>query len=391
MTQGFVSRRVTAAFAIAVLTLGAIANGAISALLKDGDKITGAVAPTSGSYQFRTMGRGGSTNLRARGEEHTFAASRGDRIEISVVPEPGSRLRPMVVLFDPTGRQVAFNDNPQLVAYQVVRPGTYRLLVLGRNNSVGRYALEIDGMSPGVATNPSPSPTPSPTPIPGSQADQVMQDVLKLRVIGCGVPNVARIQIGTEERCTRDIDVGQYTYDAASRSIKLVDPRRDLVASRLQLSVLDRCPTPATNVAQITLTDPQDGRDYTYCAVPSRFVQAGNYRYNPTTDALTPLASTPNPIPSPMPTPTPGPITDSRRQMLQSEYGLMVLDSCPVSRTSLVVVNFQEGNQIYQYCANPNRLVRAVDYTYNASTGNLDANAKPTNCTVSVGGICVIK
>ena len=389
MTQGFVSRRVTAALAIAVLTLGAIANGAISALLKDGDKITGAIGTASASYQFRTMGRSGGSNLRARGEEHTFTANRGDRIEISVVPTPGSSLRPMVVLFDPTGRQVAFNDNPQLVAYQVVRPGTYRLLVLGRNNSVGRYALEIDGMSPGTAANPSPSPTPSPTPIPGVQADQVMQDVLKLRVIGCGVPNVARIRIGNDERCTRDIEVGQYTYDDASRSIKLVDPRRDLVASRLQLSVLDRCPIPATNVAQITLTDPQDGRDYTYCAVPSRFVQAGTYRYNPTTDALTPLASTP--IPNPTPTPTPGPITDSRRQLLQTEYGLTVLDSCPVSRTSLVVVNFQEGNQIYQYCANPNRVVRAGDYTYNASTGNLDATTKPTNCTVSVGGICVIK
>lgn len=386
MTSGSVPRRLTTAIAIALFTVGAIGDLASSVVLKDGDKINGLVRTTSPGFQFRNTTRSGAPVQRARGEEHTFTAQRGDSIEIAIEPEDGSALRPALVLFDPSGRQVAYTENPGVFRYQVVRPGTYRVVVLGRNNSAGRYSLEIDGLSS------------APTALP--QADQVMQNVLKLRVIGCGVPNVARIRIGTEERCTRDIEQGVYTYEEASRSIKLVDARRDLLASRLQLNILDRCPSPATSVAQITMTDPQDGRDYTYCATPSRFVQAGTYRYNPTTDVLT--AATPGtstgtstgttPGTSTGTTPTPQPTTpDARRQLLQNEYGLTVLDACPAARSSYVVVNFPEGNQIYQYCANPNRLVRAGEYTYNKQTGALDVATKPVNCTVTIGGICLVK
>lgn len=376
MNTGSVSRTVTTALAIAVLAVGAIADVASSVLLRDGDKINGLVRSTSPGFQFRNTTRPGAPVQRARGDEHTFTAQRGDSIEISLEPEDGSTLRPALVLFDPTGRQVAYSENPGVFRYQVVRPGTYRVLVIGRNNSLGRYSLEIDGLST-VAT-------------PIAQADQVMQNVLKLRVIGCGVPNVARIKIGAEERCTRDIEAGVYTYEEASRSIKLVDARRDLLASKLQLNVLDRCPSPATAVAQVTMTDPQDGRDYTYCATPSRFVQAGPYRYNPTTDVLAPVTQAGTPTLTPG-TPTPPIATDPRRQLLQTEYGLTVLDSCPASRTALVVVNFPETNQIYQYCASPNRLVRAGEYTYNRSTGALDVATKPVDCTVSIGGICIVK
>jgi hypothetical protein len=379
MTSGSVPRKLAAAVAIALFTVGAIGDLAASVALKDGDKINGLVRTSSPGFQFRNTTRPGAPVQRARGEEHTFTAQRGDSIEISIDPEDGSALRPAIVLLDPSGRQVAYSENPAVFRYQVVRPGTYRLIVMGRNNSAGRYTLEIDGLSGATAAV--------------SPADQVMQNVLKLRVIGCGVPNVARVRIGTEERCTRDIEAGIYTYEEASRSIKLVDTRRDLLASRLQLNVLDRCPSPATGVAQITLTDPQDGRDYTYCATPTRFVQSGTYRYNPTTDVLTAAApGTPTPTTPTAPTTPTTPVTpDARRQLLQTEYGLAVLDACPAARTSLVIVNFPEGNQIYQYCANPNRLVRAGEYTYNSKTGNLDVAAKPVDCTVSVGGICIVK
>ncbi|MDX2241151.1 MAG: hypothetical protein NW224_10745 [Leptolyngbyaceae cyanobacterium bins.302] len=378
MNKGSIPRILTTTLTIAVLAVGAIADVASSVLLKDGDKINGLVRSSSPGFQFRNTTRPGAPVQRARGDEHTFTAQRGDSIEISVEPEDGSALRPALVLLDPTGRQVAYTENPGVFRYQVVRPGTYRVLVVGRNNSLGRYSLEIDGLSSAAA--------------PIGQADQVMQNVLKLRVIGCGIPNVARIKIGAEERCTRDIEPGVYTYEEASRSIKLVDARRDLIASRLQLNVLERCPSPATSVVQITMTDPQDGRDYTYCATPNRYVQIGAYRYNPTTDTLTPIATTPpgtTPVTS---NPTPLPATpDARKQLLQTEYGLAVLDACPSARSSYVVVNFPEGNQIYQYCANPNRLVRAGEYTYNSSTGALDVATKPANCTVTIGGICVVK
>lgn len=375
-----VSSRFASALAIALFTLGALPNLASSVALKDGDRVNGLVRSNSSAYQFRNPARPTAPVQRARGEEHTFTAQRGDSIEISLEPEDGSSLRPILVLLDAAGRQVAYSENPGVFRYQVVRPGTYRLLVLGRNNSLGRYTLAIDGLSSAAA--------------PLAQADQVMQDVLKLRVVGCGVPNVARVKIGTEERCTRDIEAGTYTYNEASRSIALVDARRDLLASRLQLNVLDRCPNPATNVAQITLTDAQDGRDYIYCATPTRFLQAGAYRYNPTTDALTPATQVATPIPTTPATPTPTTppaAIDARRQLLQTDYGLTVLDACPSARNSIVVVNFPEGTQIYQYCANPNRLVRAGEYTYNGKTGALDVATKPVNCTVTVGGICLVK
>jgi len=373
--NGSIPQKLASAVAIAVFTLGTLPNLANSAALKDGDQVNGLVRSNSPAYQFRNPARPNVTQT-ARGQEHTFTAQRGDNIEISVVAEDGSSLRPVLVLFDSAGRQVAYSENPGVFRYQVVRPGTYRLLVLGRNNTLGRYTIAIDGLSSAAA--------------PVAQADQVMQDVLKLRVIGCGVPNVARIRIGNEERCTRDIEAGTYTYNEASRNITLVDARRDLLASRLQLNMLDRCPTPATGVAQITVTDPQDGRDYTYCATPTRFVQAGTYRYNPTTDVLsaaTPGTTQPTPPVTTLPAPTP----DARRQLLQNDYGLAVLDACPAARTSVVVVNFPEGNQVYQYCANPNRLIRAGEYTYNSKTGALDVATKPVNCTVTVGGICLVK
>lgn len=380
------------AVTIAAMSFGAIGDIAISVPLKDGDNISGFVRSSSPGFQFRNTTRPGAPAQRARGEEHTFTARRGDNIEISVEREDGSTVRPALVLFDPTGRQVAYTENPTIFRYTVVRPGTYRLVVLGRNNTLGRYSLAIDGLAP--ATPPAAQVPTSPSTT--NQADQVMENVLRLRTIGCGVPNVARIKIGAEERCTRDIEVGSYTYEEASRSIKLVDTRRDLVASRLQLNVLDRCPIPPTSVAQITVTDPQDGRDYTYCATPSRFVQAGTYRYNPTTDALTSAAgtvTTPGTTPGTTTGTTPGATLplDSRRQLLQNEYGLSVLDNCPANRSSYAIVNFPENNQVYQYCATPNRFVTAGEYTYNATTRRLDPATKPVDCTVTIGGVCLVK
>jgi hypothetical protein len=80
-----------------------------------------------------------------------------------------------------------------------------------------------------------------------------------------------------------------------------------------------------------------------------------------------------------------------RKQILQDEYGLRALDNCPESKNSLVVVSFPESTQTHTYCANPNRAVRAGEYTYNTSTGDLDPAKKPKQCAVVVGGACVVK
>ncbi len=375
--------RFAATVGATVMVVGAIASVAISqTALKDGTAVNGFVRNTSPSFSFKNQSIKGAPTQTARGEQYTFSAQRGDSLEIAVDPEDGSTLKPILVLFSPAGRQVAYDATLNLLKYTVPTTGTYKLLVLGQNNTRGRYSVTVDGLT---SAKPAPS---------VSQADQVMTDVLRLRIIGCGVPNVARIKIGTEERCTRDIEPGVYTYDETNKRITLVDTRRDLLAQRLQVNVLERCPSPATNVAQITFTDPQDNKDYTYCATPTRYIRAGTYRYNVTTDELLPTSTAQNPSPSPTssPSPTPPATPDSRRQLLQNDYGLTVLDSCPPARTSLVVVSFPETNQSYIYCANPNRLVKAGEYTYNKTTGNLDPARQPTPaCTVSIGGLCIVK
>ncbi|MEX0269081.1 hypothetical protein AB3R30_08055 [Leptolyngbyaceae cyanobacterium UHCC 1019] len=369
--------------AVAMMIIGAIANLAESVPITDGQTINGFIRAASRAYQFKNLARPGTATQTARGDEYTFTARRGDSLEVAVTAEDGSTLRPAIALIDPMGRQVSYSENPNFFKYQIVRAGTYKLLVLARNNSLGRYTVAIDGLSAAAAQVPL--------------ADQVMRNTLRLRAIGCGVPNVAKIKIGTEERCTRDIEPGVYLYEDATKSIKIVDARRDLIAKQLQVSVLDRCPSAGIPVAQITIAEPQDGRDYTYCATPSRFVQAGSYRYNPITDTLTPLSTaimgTTPPIPQPPTTlpPTTALPTDARRQQLQRDYGLAVLDNCPAVRSAYVVVNFPEANQIYQYCAPPTRFLTAGEYTYNPTTGNLDAAAKPANCTITIGGICVVK
>jgi len=375
--------KLAATTAMAVVMVGAIANFAESVPISDGQTVNGFIRSNSRPYQFRNLGRPGMAAQVARGDEYTFTARRGDSVEVAVRAEDGSALRPTIALIDPMGRQVSYSENPGFFKYQIVRPGTYKLLVLARNNSLGRYTVAIDGLS---------APTAAVLP-----ADQVMRNTLRLRSIGCGVPNVAKIRIGTEERCTRDIEAGVYLYEAASKSIKMVDARRDLLARQLQVTVLERCPTAGTPVVQITMTEPQDGRDYTYCATPSRYVQAGNYRYNSSTDTLTPLSTASTGVTPPLTTQPPiiPPATqlpaDFRRQQLQRDYGLAVLDNCPASRSSYVVVNFPEANQIYQYCATPTRFLTAGEYTYNSNTGNLDAATKPVNCTVTIGGICIVK
>lgn len=387
MVKRQVVNQVTAAITVTLMTLGAIANLASAIALKDGDKVNGLIRSNSPSFQFRNWSKAGSPAQNARGEEYTFTAQRGDSLEISVDAEDGSNLKPILVLLSPAGKQVAYDETRSLLQYRVPTAGIYKLLVLGASNTLGRYNLAIDGLSiaatPGTGVS-----TASPQ---AAQADQVMQDVLKLRVIGCGVPNVARIKIGSDERCTRDIEVGQYVYDDATKRITLVDTRRDLLAQRLQLTLLDRCPATPLSVAQITMTDPQDNKDYTYCANPTRFVKAGTYRYNVNTDELQPatVAQTPT---TPVITPQPGAQTpDARRQLLQTDYGLTVLDNCPANQSNLVQVSFPEGNQTYAYCANPNRLVKAGKYVYNAQTASLDPDRKPANCTVAIGGLCILK
>ncbi|PZV16293.1 MAG: hypothetical protein DCF22_05710 [Leptolyngbya sp.] len=55
-----------------------------------------------------------------------------------------------------------------------------------------------------------------------TEADRIMTDELRLKIIGCGIPQVTRIQIGAEERYTLDLPgEKRYLYDAGTK--KLID------------------------------------------------------------------------------------------------------------------------------------------------------------------------
>lgn len=381
--------RLATTIAIAGMIVGTMANLAGAAPLKNGESIDGFIQGTSPTYKFKNQARSGAPGQSARGEEFTFAAQKGNSITLSIDVEDGSALKPILVLLSPQGTQVAYDESKGFLRYRVPTTGTYRLLVLGANNTRGRYTVALAGAAGNTASTGTGTQQ-------GSQADQVMRDVLRLNIIGCGVPNVAKIKIGNEERCTRDIEAGSYTYDAASASIKPVDNRRELIAQKLQVTVLERCPAAGTPTVQILVREPQDGKDYTYCANPTRYVKAGTYRYDIGSDDLRAVDATTAQPSTGTQTGSTGTTAanDQRRQLLQNDYGLRVLDGCPAARTNLVVVSFpdQQANQNYVYCANPNRLVTAGEYTYNAKTGNLDAAKKPAPaCTVSIGGVCIVK
>jgi hypothetical protein len=394
MTQRQFFMRLTATIAAAGMIVGTIANSAWTAVtLKNGDNVDGFVRNTSPTYRFKNPSLSGAPTQSARGEEYLFSAQAGNNLTIAIDVEDGSTLKPILVLFDPKGKQVAYDATRGLLKYRATLTGTHKLLVLGQSNTRGRYNISLVGLS---------SPTASPSPSQANQADQVMKDVLRLNIIGCGVPNVAKIKIGTDERCTRDIEAGVYIYDAATSSIKPVDNRRELLAQRLQLTLLDQCPAAGTPTVQITVKEPQDGKDYIYCANPTRFVKVGTYRYDIAADELKPIDPTtavnptPTPTPTSSPTPTPSPTVapDPRRQLLQDDYGLRVLEGCPAARNSLVVVAFTDPQsaQNYVYCANPNRVIVAGEYLYNNQTQKLEPAKQPApDCTISLGGVCIVK
>lgn len=226
---------------VAVTSMGLIGFADIAravATLRNGD-VDGFIRASSPTLQFKNESRRGTPIQQAAGDEYSFSAQQGDKLNFVVEVEEGNNLSPVLVLISSqTGQQVAYDDSSNSLQYQVPTSGEYRLLVLGQNNTRGRYTLSVSGLSEGA---------------PVSQADQ------------------------------------------------------------------------------------------------------------------------------------------KRRQMLRDEFGLRALDNCPESKNSLVVVSFPESGQTHTYCANPNRAIRAGEYTYNTSTGDLDPAKKPKQCTVVVGGACVVK
>jgi hypothetical protein len=378
--------------------LGAIAQTA----LKDGDTVNGFIRANSPAFRFRNESRVGSPIQSAPGDEYTFNASQGDTVNIAVDPEDGSNLSPVLVLIaSDTGRQVAYDDTNGSLRFRAPVTGQYRLLVLGQNNSRGRYTLSVSGLSGTSVAGGATSATNDPR-------RQILQNEYGLRVLDSCPPATNSLVVVSfpEARqiyryCanpTRLVRAGEYTYDAASGDLKpgapiaggggtvTSDRRRQLLENDYGLRVLDNCP-PATG-SLVVVSFEESNQIFRYCANPNRLVRAGEYTYDPTNNELRPGA----------PVATGGSaMRDRRQQLLENEFGLRVLSNCPPSTDSLVVVAYPEAGRTYRYCANPTRDYPAGEYIYNARINDLEdisgaiSGTPQERCRIEIGGICIVR
>ncbi|MEQ9624279.1 hypothetical protein [Coleofasciculus chthonoplastes] len=316
-----VINRIATPFAISGFILSILTNTATAATtLDNNDSVRGFIQTNSSSFRYRNDLIPNAPMETAAGEEYRFNAQQGDTVRINVKPEDSSSLSPILVLSSSqTGNQVLYNDKTNLLVYQVPMSGEYKLLVLGRNNTRGRYTVSISGITPGlIADNPS-----NQTP----------------------------------------------------------DERKQLLQNDFGLRVLENCPSATGSLVVVSF--PESDQTYTYCANPNRFLQTGQYTYDASTETLKPGR--------PGTQTASNQTTDPRQEKLEDEYGLNVLNTCPPATNSLVVISYPEDGQTYRYCADPNRVFPAGNYTYNASTQSLNPVKKPEACTVQVGGICIVR
>ena len=398
--------KIVATVAISGMMLSIIADLAgATTRLKNGDTLNGFIQTTSPTFRYRNESLRDAPLQMAAGQEYSFNARQGDTIQISVEVEDGSTLLPTLVLTSSqTGNQVAYNDKTNSLRYQVPTTGEYKLLVLAQNNTRGRYSLSISGMSPETAQNPTTSPS---TPATDPRRQLLQRDYGLTVLDSCPPARSSLVVVSFPEgnqtytycaNSNRLLRAGEYTYDATRDELKPgapvaqmpstqpSDPRRQLLQNEYGLTVLDNCPAVRTSL--VVAYFPEYGQTFTYCANPNRFIKAGEYTYDLRSGELKPGTPTAQNPSSQTPSNS---TTDARKQKLQNDFGLTVLDTCPASTSSLVVISYPEGGQTYRYCANPNRVFLAGEYTYNASTRNLAPVRKEEPCTVRIGGICIVR
>ena len=122
---------------------GAIVNVA-------GDDAADAGPITSGERLVGSIDPAGDTDL------WTFVAAAGGRATITMSPEPGSLIDPILRLFGPSGALVAFNDDavsgtdPSATISDVVLddPGTYTVEATAFLATTGVYRLQLDVVDP---------------------------------------------------------------------------------------------------------------------------------------------------------------------------------------------------------------------------------------------------
>ncbi|MDX2098650.1 MAG: hypothetical protein SFW36_12810, partial [Leptolyngbyaceae cyanobacterium bins.59] len=125
---------------------------ASAAPLSNGE-VSGFIRAGMPAIRFRNQSKKNAPFERALGEEYTFTANRGDELEFQVDPEDGSNLQAILVLVSlPSGKQVAFTDRSNFLKYKVPTAGQYKLLVLAKGTTRGRYTLFTEGIGQTAAT-----------------------------------------------------------------------------------------------------------------------------------------------------------------------------------------------------------------------------------------------
>jgi hypothetical protein len=102
-----------------------------------------------------------------RYDEYSIELRRGQDLLVTVENIPGSRLFPVVKLYEPGGRTaVAGSDDHgrEIIApiiFTARRPGLYRIRVVAEEGSSGGYLLQIAGeIMPAAGPGPYPAPPP---------------------------------------------------------------------------------------------------------------------------------------------------------------------------------------------------------------------------------------
>lgn len=219
------------------------------------------------------------TTQRVLGDEYTLQVNEDDQVEFQVTPGLGN-LDPVLWIVSPDGQQRQLDDPtsataPELFNEFAPTTGNYRLIIYDYSGAgIGRYSLRVNHRrngSPvnseidqaeqtlrqlGLALTPcSPGaiqiqisnttrcalPIPQypldrspfrydaatqtlissvPDPSPTTPLDEFKANYPGIREVPCGVSNVAEILLnGQILLCTRDLDAGQYNYDAVSRRL----------------------------------------------------------------------------------------------------------------------------------------------------------------------------
>ena len=263
--------------------------------------------------------------------DYSFEGQSGDQLKIWI--ETQGSLNVKLVVFDPFEERVLSQDNDtqlkQGVTLRLRSPGTYRLRVLAEGNTQGPYIIKIE------TTNPERS----------RQADLVMRD-LNLTITPCGNPELAVIRIGTETRCTRDMQRGgEYLYNSTTgqiepRQTELQETVRDRVAREFGMRWV---PCGGQGLAEIAI----DGE-----AVCTRDYPEGKYTYNA-------IASRFDPVP----------VADRNLQQLQ-EWGLNRV-ACGTGVVS-ILMNGQE------YCTQPTDWLNVGHYRFIPAENRLEPmNSSP--------------